>query len=70
MPSKVARNATEEAASHEMSDSEGEGGEEEEEESGVGGADGRVKFPTLVTKSDFEDSEDIAAGKESMCVSD
>ena len=58
LPSEPVRNATEEAASHEMSDSEGE-----EEESGVGGADGRVKFPTLVTKSDFEDSEDMAAGR-------
>ena len=44
---------------HNMSDSEGDDGEP----STSTAAAGRVTFPTLVTKSDFEDSEDIAAGK-------
>ena len=44
------------AAGHDLSDS---GGDEDEPSSS---SRGRVTFPTLVTKSDFEDSEDIAAG--------
>ena len=40
-----------------MSDSEGD-----DEPSTSTAAAGRVTFPTLVTKSDFEDSEDIAEG--------
>ena len=42
------------AAGHDLSDS---GGDEDEPSSS---SRGRVTFPTLVTKSDFEDSEDIA----------
>ena len=42
-----------------MSDSEGDDGPST---SAASAAAGRVTFPTLVTKSDFEDSEDIAEG--------
>ena len=42
---------------HDLSNSEGD-----DEPSTSTAAAGRVTFPTLVTKSDFEDSEDIAEG--------
>ena len=42
-----------------MSDSEGDDGGEPSTSTAAANA-GRVTFPTLVTKSDFEDSEDIA----------
>ena len=47
------------AAGHDLSDS---GGDEDEPSSSS--SRDRVTFPTLVTKSDFEDSEDIAAAGE------
>ena len=43
------------ATAHDLSDS---GGEEE-----FAAAEERVTFPTLVTRADFEDSEDIAEGE-------